>query len=90
MKNGVRFGIGCLIVILLVAGVVGYKYYSFTQKSNENIKQAEQYVLKVLKTKYNNDFAIKDGHYIHNTGGMSLRFILKMTPVLPFMPGSTV
>ncbi|MCP4177725.1 MAG: hypothetical protein GY756_08160, partial [bacterium] len=69
MSSGRKLGIGCLIVAILVIVLIGIMYLNWNGRTNSKVDKAGQYVLKVLKVKYDKNFVINKGHYITNTGG---------------------
>ncbi|HJO95942.1 MAG TPA: hypothetical protein QF753_21295 [Victivallales bacterium] len=84
MSYSKKLGIGCLIAVILVILLIGILYLNWNSRTNSKVDRAGQYVLKVLKLKYDKDFVINKGHYITNTGGYEFTVHPKNDPAFTF------
>ena len=84
MKAVSKIGILLVVLFLTVLGIGISKYCYGKSETDKNVEYAGQYVLKALKIKYKKDFAIKDGHYITNTGGYEFNVYPKNDPEFTF------
>ncbi|MCP4177723.1 MAG: hypothetical protein GY756_08150 [bacterium] len=82
MKKSNKFGY--LMVVVAASFIIGALLLSSCSPSNKKVDKAGQYVLKVLKVKYDKDFVINKGHYITNTGGYEFTVHPKNDPDFTF------